>query len=267
MGQGTAIAWAHDTFNPWIGCTNVGPGCDHCYAETLDKNRFSKTLKPAVIHWGPGAPRHHTSVATWKQPRIWNREAAASGEQRRVFCASLADVFDNEVPQSWRIELFDLIEETPHLTWLLLTKRIGNVPRMLKTHDWCLGHKNVWIGMTVVTEEELERDAGKLLDIPAHVRWLSIEPQLESIDLGPLLDTESIHWVVTGGESGAGARPYDLRWAQRVVWDCRVAGVAPFVKQLGANPVAFGSPYALKDRAGGNPEEWPADIRVREFPK
>lgn len=283
MAERTAIAWAHSTFNPWLGCTKVGPGCDHCYAELLDRNRFSHTLGPwtgdvprtqqRVIHWGAGAPRHRTSVANWRLPVKWNRMAAASGEPWRVFCASLADVFDNEVPVAWRMELFDLIRRTPALTWMLLTKRIGNAEAMLPG-GWYAGGEapfgpfaNVWLGITVVNQEEADRDIPKLLAIPARVRWLSCEPLLGWLDLRRYLVPLSagkpaprVDWVIVGGESGKAARPMDLNWAREIRNDCLSHGVPLFVKQMGSGS-------GFKDRAGANPAEWPDEYRIREFPR
>jgi protein gp37 len=300
MGERTKIAWATDTFNPWIGCTKVGPGCDHCYAELLDTNRFSHTLGGGtkdipILHWGAGAPRYRTTPTNWKRPYKWNRWAEKFGEPRRVFCASLADVFDNEVPQEWRDDLWNLIEDTPHLTWLLLTKRIGRWFGSVPT-DWVVVFpENVWMGATVVTQEEADRDVPKLLEVPADVLWLSVEPQLEKIVLRDdwLRDPgtrggRQVNWVITGGESGTEARPYDVDWARSLRDDCHDAGVPIFVKQLGSHTVWSGcsSPHErwpsgtakedtghgqwrvlLKDRAGADPSEWPEDLRVQEFPK
>jgi protein gp37 len=301
MAEQSAIAWTHSTFNPWIGCTKVGPGCENCYAETLDRNRYSKTLGGGtkqfpIAHWGPGAPRHRTK--TWGDPLVWNRKAAASGQPWRVFCASLADVFDNEVDEEWRADLFRLIGQTPNLTWLLLTKRIGNAAKMLPWTDtpWA----NVWIGATIVNQEEWDRDREKLLSLPAAVRFVSYEPAIGPIRWGrPMPD-----WIIVGGESGAHARAFRAEWARDTVRQCRAAKVAPFVKQMGArvldrNDAGFDGcePWAwplnadgsdreiddcphgyveqaqgadcrviLKDRAGADPAEWPVDLRVQEFP-
>src|SRR3954462_4489732 len=106
MAELSAISWTKSTFNPWVGCTNIGPGCDHCYAEALDKrHRWG-----GATHWGTGVQRKRTSEGYWRQPLAWNRKAAASDKPWRVFCASLADVFDNEVPDEWRRDLFALID-------------------------------------------------------------------------------------------------------------------------------------------------------------
>ena len=122
MGDNTKIEWAHHTFNPWVGCTKVSPACDNCYAEGWAK-------RSGMVQWGPHAERRRTSEGNWRQPLKWNAEAERLGVRYRVFCSSLADVFDNAVPVQWRIELMKLICETRHLDWLLLTKRPQNVPQ------------------------------------------------------------------------------------------------------------------------------------------
>ena len=181
MAENSKIEWCDSTFNPWIGCTNVGPGCDHCYAEALMDKRWRR------VQWGIGKPRERTSAANWKQPLLWEKEhdafALMHGRRRRVFCASLADVFDNQAPAAWRAELFALIGLTPHLDWLLLTKRIGNVKQMLEQPGMPKDGmpSNVWLGATVVNQEEADRDIPKLLAVPARVRFLSIEPMLGPI--------------------------------------------------------------------------------------
>lgn len=244
MAETTEISWAHSTFNPWIGCTKVSPGCDHCYAATLMDERYGR------VKWGSGEARQRTK--TWDQPRRWNRLAAASGKPWRVFCASLADVFDNEVPHEWRIDLYRLIEATPHLTWMLLTKRIGNVERMAPLLGFPL---NVWLGITVVNQEEADRDIPKLLAVPAAVRWLSCEPLLGPIDLRDppndigeprysYLDSEldsRVGWVIVGGESGKGARPMAAEWARDIRDQCARHDVPFHFKQWGgARPKANG---------------------------
>jgi protein gp37 len=191
----TKIEWATHTFNPWVGCTKVSPACDHCYAENLMDSRLH------VVQWGPGQPRRRTKARTWNDPVRWNEEAQGTGVRPRVFCASLADVFDNEVPVEWRHDLFELISVTPNLDWLLLTKRIGNVSKMingiaeaprlgshegdLMAHRWRKGDvpRNVWLGATICTQEEAARDVPKLLATPAAKRFVSMEPLLGPVDL------------------------------------------------------------------------------------
>ena len=139
MAEFSKIEWTDHTFNPWIGCQHVSPGCDHCYAET--QNNFRKWNGGT---WGPHAPRKRTSEANWRKPLQWARDAANRGKSARVFCASLADVFDNQVAPAWRVDLFELIRETPQLDWLLLTKRPENIRKMLPL-DWMDGYPNVWL--------------------------------------------------------------------------------------------------------------------------
>ena len=180
MGANSKIEWTDHTFSPWTGCTKVSPACDHCYAEGWAK-------RSGHVEWGSGQPRRRTSDANWLMPLKWNREAERTGVRPRVFCASLADVFDNAVDPQWREDLFDLIAATPNLDWLLLTKRIGNVGNMLPVpFDFDKHFPNVWLGATVVNQEEADRDIPKLLDVPARVRFLSMEPLLGPVDLRAL---------------------------------------------------------------------------------
>lgn len=305
MGESTKIQWTHHTFNPVIGCTKVSPGCDHCYAE--------RTGFRLQVAWGAGAPRRLASESTWRQPLAWNRAAQRDGVRRRVFCASLADVFDKEWPQGARERLFRLIEQTPHLDWLLLTKRIGNAASMMIDADFFPAEcPNCWLGITVVNQEEANRDVPKLLGMPTAVRFLSIEPQIEQIDLtqiqvgsGRARNMPGIHfvdalrgasslrwrgldWVICGGESGAGARPFNLAWAEDLRDACAQKRVPFFLKQLGARPfyrregsvqhtergmrlriasIDIDCSIELNDRKGGDINEWPADLRVRQFPR
>ena len=208
MAENSAISWTDDTFNPWIGCTKVSPACDGCYAEAMMAGRYGR------VEWGaPGkgdGTRSRTAASTWKLPRKWNREQEAhehncsligeTPEPRFVFCASLADVFDNAVPAEWRRDLFDLIRATPNLTWLLLTKRPGNIVKLWhetvtlhmdeppdEVERWPL---NAAIGCTVVNQDEADRDIPKLLAAKAALNpafaFLSMEPLLGSVDLARL---------------------------------------------------------------------------------
>jgi protein gp37 len=199
MSENTGIEWCDSTFNPWIGCTKVSPGCDHCYAARQDAHRRWTTE-------GWGGPRKRTK--TWGDPVKWNaaHEAffAAHGRRQRVFCASLADWLDNQVPIDWLVDLLDLWRRTPNLDKLALTKRIGNWRGRLKAaldwmsvapagyadlidyvQDWLDGHAppDVWIGATMVNQPEVDRDVVKLLAVPARVRFLSIEPMLGPVDI------------------------------------------------------------------------------------
>ncbi|KWE25682.1 phage Gp37/Gp68 family protein [Burkholderia territorii] len=275
MSENTKIEWCDHTFNPWEGCQRVGPGCDHCYAET----RSARFGGGTAVNWGPGAPRRRTSAANWRKPLQWNRDGtfyAIHGRRQRVFCASLADVFDNEVDMLWRRDLFQLIADTQNLDWLLLTKRIGNVPTMLQHIGIDRLPDNVWLGATIVNQAEADRDIPKLLAVPARVRFLSMEPLLGPVDLGAALfeccgdmsvgaqymgATEQVccghpqprdvlDWVIVGGESGRGARPMHADWARSLRDQCAAAGVPFLFKQWGewsAPGVSF--PDGRPDRA------------------
>lgn len=194
MAENSAIEWTDHTFNPWEGCQKVGPGCDHCYAETRNA-RFGGGTAP---NWGPNAPRRLTSKSNWQKPLRWQADAAAflatHGRRQRVFCASLADVFDNAVPDQWRSALFDTIHRTPDLDWMLLTKRIGNVAKLTDvewgTEDW---PANVWLGATIVNQDEADRDIPKLLATRGpRVRFLSMEPLLGPVNLEPWLAPDKV---------------------------------------------------------------------------
>jgi len=189
MAENTKIEWADHTFNPWMGCTKVSPACDHCYAEVSTPSRTMR------VGWGTGQPRIRTSPGNWKLPERWNAKAQRLGVRYRVFCASLADVFDNEVDPQWRVDLFKLIRSTPHLDWLLLTKRIGNAHEMMVDaieHELDMGVNppfdavpwpNVWLGATICNQAEADRDIPKLLAVPAAKRFLSIEPLLGPVQI------------------------------------------------------------------------------------
>jgi protein gp37 len=253
MAVTTSIEWTDATFNAWIGCTKISPACDNCYAEL---NMAAKFLK---VKWGAGEPRHRTSVATWENPIKWNNEIQKDFEEyekfqaeweftdgsmerlgfiepsrKKVFCNSLSDVFDNEVPQQWRNDLWALIEATPYLDWQLVTKRIGNARTILPPH-WIkngLPH-NVWLIISVCNQEECDRDVPKLLEFNCAVRGLSIEPLLAPIDLRLRFLEDGINWVIVGGESGKNARPMSPDWVRSIRDQCVAAGVALFFKQWG----------------------------------
>ena len=212
MSENSKIEWTDHTFNPWEGCQKVGPGCDHCYAEV----RNARFAGGTSINWGPGAPRRRTSPTNWAKPGKWNQRAGimqhaweigvglhggdeaaciAAGftkpQRPKVFCASLADVFDNAVDPLWRDDLWQLIWDTPNLDWLLLTKRISNVPAMLP-EEWGNGMidhwPHVWLGATIVNQAEADRDIQKLIEVPAVRRFLSMEPLLGAANIAKWLD-------------------------------------------------------------------------------
>lgn len=275
MSDKTGIEWADSTFNPWMGCTKVSPACDHCYAER-DTARFGR------VQWGAGQPRVRTSAGNWNKPLQWNRAPFCEcpscgwrGEQsnaktfdeegqeghwcpacgndrvrdarRRVFCASLADVFDNDVDPAWRADLFALIEQTQNLDWMLLTKRSGNAERMIRQARLAIVGSsrlvvpdvlpNLWLGATICNQEEADRDIPKLLAIPAAVWFLSMEPLLGAIDLDRVWQESEgsmwVDWVIVGGESGPNARPMHPDWARSLRDQCAAAGVPFLFKQWG----------------------------------
>lgn len=258
MAQST-IEWTDFTFNGWIGCTRVSPGCDNCYAAAQDRFRGW-----TAEGWGAGKPRRRTSESNWKQPLRWNKAAASAGRRARVFCSSLADVFDNEAPDQWRGDLAVLIQQTPMLDWQLLTKRIGNAAGMLAQMFPDGTPDNVWLGATVVSREEMMRDGPKLKATPARVRFWSAEPLLE--DLGTLPRELVPDWIIVGGESGPKARPMDLAWAKALVQQGEAAGAKIFMKQLGAKPQQAGEAYIKSSGKGAVMLEWPRPLRIRQMP-
>lgn len=218
MAEQSAISWTDATYNPWIGCTKVSPACDGCYAARDNERRRW------VDGWGPGVPRHRTK--TRKDVLRWNREAAIAGRPLRVFCASLADVFDNEVDQSWRDDLWQLLRETSNLRWILLTKRIGNAPKMLPP-DWPFANA----GLMATLENQLvwDRDYHKLMSVPAQWHGVSAEPLLGRIDIGDARPD----WIITGGESGPNFRPLDMDAVRFLRDQCARNGVTFHHKQNG----------------------------------
>jgi len=267
MAENSKIEWTDHTFNPWIGCTNVSPGCDHCYAETMANRR-------GWAKWG-NHPRHRTSRTYWRQPLKWNVDAKQfrrqHGHRPRVFCASLADVFDNQIPAVWRAELFELIRECRRLDWLLLTKRPQNARKMLPS-DWGDGYQNVWLGITAEDQKRFDQRWHHIAVIPAAIRFVSYEPAIGPLKLpnhGLLPD-----WVISGGESGAGARPIDPRWVRSIMDDCRRKGVAPFHKQWGtyaSNPLVVEDGCTIAEAkdadANGKGGGLVDGILIRDYPQ
>jgi protein gp37 len=333
MAENSKIEWCDHTFNPWMGCTKVSPGCAHCYAET------ATPIRTMGIGWGKGQPRKRTSEGNWKQPLKWNKDAEAVSlhvelcrnagidpvaewfrqtdettmppAQPRVFCASLADWLDPEVPVEWLADLLELIRMTPYLDWLLLTKRPElweSRMRAVCMSDLCkmrpgllnwvcawsvspdAGYSreapyNVWVGTTVEDQQRADQRIPELLKIPAKVRFLSCEPLLGQVNLwGHDIDEcptyfdgcncqDGIHWVICGGESGPQARGMDIRWAESIRQQCANAGVAFFMKQLGAKPYtspehesATGYEVSISDKKGAKMEDWPHCLCVRQLP-
>lgn len=371
MAENSRIQWTHHTFNPWRGCSKVSAGCANCYAETTSNRNHG-----IFGSWGPNGTRVVAAESMWREPLKWDRAAKAAGERHRVFCASMSDVFEdwggwmldakgqpcvtcdscknptehgcgertrlltmNDV----RSRLFAMIDATPNLDWLLLTKRPENIARMMPEpicplckgkggwetgphSGYCLCRvrkvirHNVWIGTSAENQEMFDKRVPHLLKVPAVVRFLSCEPLLGPIamekitlrangqnpnelsnDLGdwvsPLTgvfsDSPLINWVIAGGESGNKARDCNIEWVRSIVKQCKAAGTSVFVKQLGerlnvANDSGMEWPHygdewetipenymprfqgervslRMADK-GGNIEEWPEDLRIRQFP-
>ena len=244
MAKESKIAWTHATFNTHWGCTKVSPGCDHCYAETFSK-RLGKNI------WGPQAERRFFGDKHWNEPLKWDAEAKESGKPFRVFCASMADVFeDRRDLDVVRARLFSLIEKTSALTWMVLTKRPENMIRLAPVR-WQSGWpENVWAGTTIEGERQEEKRGQVLMQVPAVVHFYSVEPLLERLVLGNLPE-----WVIVGGESGAGCRPMEVEWARVIQRQCHSESVPFFMKQLGGYP-------NKRDKI----EDFPQDLRIQEFP-
>jgi len=246
MAEQSKIEWTDHTFNPWEGCTKISPACDFCYAA-------ERAARFKTVEWG--GPRRRTSESNWKKPLKWEREAnkfgAEFGRRQRVFCASLADVFDNQVPEEWRADLWDLIRKTPSLDWLLLTKRPQNIEKMLPPF-WDEIKGRVWLGTTVENQEVAERNIPYLVQHDCAVRFLSCEPMLGAIDLscipfsGPLSPSDSaegfhalrhvelgLDWIIAGGESGPNARSSIPRHLRSLRDQCFRAGIPFLFKQWG----------------------------------
>jgi len=248
--QNSKIEWTDHTFNPWHGCIEVSPGCTNCYARTLS-HRYGHDV------WGPAKTtgRRMMSENYWRQPLRWNEAAKKAGTRARVFCASMADVFEDH-PQvvNARMQLFNLIDATPYLDWLLLTKRPENIARMMGADV----PENIWLGTSCEDQKRADERIPHLLKVPARVRFLSCEPLLGPVDLSPWLiccpscgapradtsyagcqycdaypEVRGVSWVICGGESGPGARPMHPDWSRSLRDQCQAAGVAFFFKQWG----------------------------------
>jgi protein gp37 len=232
MGEVTAISWCDHTHNHWIGCMKCGPACDGCYAEALMDTRYGR------VEWGaPGkgpGTRVLTSEANRRKPLTWNKKALAAGTRPFVFCSSLADVFDNQVPAEWRADLFGLIRATPALVWLLLTKRPQNIVKMSEAAGGL--PRNAALGATMASQEEYDRDRIKLAEAKGTLKALFTFGSFEPL-LGPvILDRHAADWIITGGETNQGghkARPSSLGWFRRLRDGARELGRPFHHKQNG----------------------------------
>lgn len=243
MAENSKIEWCDHTWNPWIGCTQVGPACDDCYAMVMMDHRYHR------VRWGAGEDRARTSAQNWKEPARLDRAAAKAGRIDTVFCLSLGDIWDNEVDPLWRHQAMVVMESTPNLLYLLLSKRIGNAIKMCDPLAACpLLPRNAALGATMVTQEEWDRDLPKLKEakriLGAQFIFASVEPMLEPIKpRGEFPD-----WVIVGGESGRAPREMNPQWARDMRDDCAKSGVPFFFKQMtGKKPI-------------------PDDLMIRQFP-
>ena len=301
----TSIEWTDRVWNPVTGCTKVSPGCKHCYAETI-ADRFWATQYPKVEFCAEQAsrPRRFTDVWTHEdrllEPLSWRKPS-------KVFVNSMSDLFHEDVPDEFIDRVFAVMAIAHWHTFQVLTKRAARMRaymtalgrrdrvvaagiRMLRdygkagTVDRLQALPNVWLGVSVEDQPRADERIPLLLQTPAAVRFISAEPLLGLVDIyqylgggrnpiGPAYGGKGLDWVIVGGESGPKSRPFDVAWARLIVQQCQAAGVACFVKQMGANwreHSPNGDPgliqWTTRDRKGGDPNEWSEDLRVREFP-
>jgi protein gp37 len=269
MGESTKIAWTDHTFNPWWGCQRVSPGCEHCYAETFSKRVGLKL-------WGPTTERRFFGDKHWNEPLKWNATAERAQKSDLVFCASMSDVFEKrEELIVHRARLRKMVDSTPWLNYQLLTKRPHNAEPLWAQAQYDsfngadslgpLWQPNVWLGTTVEDCGRRDERIPHLFRSGAKTKFLSMEPLLEKVSIADYLVDGGPDWVIVGGESGPGARPFDLRWAELVLEECRAASVAFFMKQMGSKPTLDGGPVRFIGK-GDDPDEWPPHLRVQEFP-
>lgn len=254
MGETTGISWTDSTFNPWWGCVEVSPACDNCYAREVAA-RFSPGF------WGKEAPRRFFGEKHWNDLFRWEKAAVKAGVKRKVFCASMADLFeDRRDLDVWRSKLFEIIMKTPNLIYQLLTKRadriLGLVPSEWNEKGW---PSNVWMGVTAENQRRWEERVPLLKGTGAKVKWVSAEPLLSDI----VDDYKGVDWVVVGGESGS-SRMMESSWVNNVLVRCTSAGTKFFFKQKGD---MLSAKMGCKNKAGKDPSEWPLWMRVQEFPE
>jgi protein gp37 len=271
------IEWTQYTFNPWMGCTNVSPGCANCYATT------STPVRVFNVEWGKGKPRHRTGESKWKAVRSLDRKSAKAGVRTKVFCASLADWLDPEAPSFWLCDLLELIASTPNLDWQLVTKR----PELFRDRmasvmrDWegtpgakvadrwrnfRISPKNVWFGCTAENQKTFDHRTQEMAYIDARVKFLSMEPLLESVKMNFGL-TRPVDWIIVGGESGSHARVTDIEWIESIVTQSQSLKIPVFVKQLGSHAYYQQLRFNTVSKKGGDITEFPEHLRIRDFPQ
>lgn len=267
----TKIQWTDRTWNPVMGCSRVSPGCLNCYAEKIAA-RFSKEGLPFHLfaeqfprpHWTGRVEVNETALV---EPLRWRSPA-------RVFVNSMSDLFHEGLHDDSIVRVFRVMQRCPHLTFQVLTKRALRMSDVVPyVRDLVGPLDNVWLGVSVENQAAADERIPLLIDTPAAVRFVSYEPALGAIDwyqCGALeaAGDGSLHWIIVGGESGRGARPFLVDWARHTLEQFRGSPCAVFVKQLGSHPVSgyAGQRLVLRDSHGGDIEEWPKDIRVRDWP-
>jgi protein gp37 len=281
VAEQTGIEWCDHTFNPWRGCAEVSPGCANCYAR-----EFAKRNPSVLGEWGEGSARPGASRNYFRQPLVWNVKAAADLQRRRVFCGSMMDFFEDrpDVVGLRRSTVRMMIETEDWLDWLLVTKRPQNVERLWPTGVG-LGHigpaavrgdisqyRNAWLGVTVEDQKRADERIPILCNIPAYVRFLSIEPLLEEVDIAKHLHpgTGGVSWVIVGGESRQAGRCRRtwVEWVESVVVQCQQLKIPVFVKQLGDDVYQNDGQQRLKLKLKGkDTDEWPEHLRLRQFPE
>ena len=248
MGQHTKIQWTDHTFNPWIGCQKASTGCENCYAETYAM-RFSPN------HWGPHQTRRPAAEITWTKPRHWNKTAERTGRRAKVLCASLADVFDSQGPSDLRNRLWQLVRETPHLDWQVLTKLPQNLPAMLPD-TFPQDYPNLWLGISAENQEEYDRRWPLLAHAPATILFVAYEPALGPLTV--LNHDPKPDWLIWAGESGRKARTMNAQWARNITAECLQLQIPVYAKQWGtyrANPLVAELQHSLEQAKAIDPPQ------------
>jgi len=290
MADHSQIEWTDATWNPLVGCDQISPGCAHCYAKEQHDRRHKAYIAGKAMPVQYAQPFEVVQVRPDRldQPLHWRKP-------RRVFVNSLSDLFHDDVPDDFVKSVFTVMAIAKRHTFQVLTKRPERMRRLVSSwraddmYDYWYSFDdgareveawplpNVWLGVSVENQRFVDERIPLLLQTPAAVRFISAEPLLGPIDLSFVgqarVEDPDLDWVIVGGESGPHARPFDLAWARSIVEQCKAAGVPVFMKQLGARPTgrctaecSFDHDMTFRDKKGGDPAEWPADLRVREFP-
>ena len=244
LGKITKIQWTKSSWNPWQGCTKVSPECDNCYMYT-DKKRYGQN--PSIVIRSSDAT-FYQPLKSWKEPTL-------------IFICSWSDFFHKDA-DIWRDEAWDIIRKTPYHIYQILTKRPERIKKHIPT-DWPFD--NVCLGSTVGIQRLLDQRMSSLIESPTGVRFLSMEPLLEPVDLSNWLSY--LNWVIVGGESGSQARPMNLDWARQIVRQCQEYEVPVFVKQLGTHWAKTTGTYEKGNSKAEMIELWPDDLRVQEYPE